>query len=69
VNEQQRQSSQISKLIWNISETIEHLSAAWELKPGDLIYTGTPEGVAAVVEGDTLKASISGLTPITVQVI
>ncbi|MFM2035358.1 MAG: Fumarylpyruvate hydrolase [Pseudomonadota bacterium] len=69
VNEQQRQSSQISKLIWNISETIEHLSAAWELKPGDLIYTGTPEGVAAVVKGDTLKASISGLTPITIQVI
>ncbi|MEY4756223.1 MAG: Fumarylpyruvate hydrolase [Pseudomonadota bacterium] len=68
VNGQQRQISQISKLIWNIAETIEHLSAAWELQPGDLIYTGTPEGVAAVVKGDTMNASVSGLTPITVQV-
>lgn len=69
VNEQPRQASQISKLIWNIAETIEHLSAAWELQPGDLIYTGTPEGVAAVVQGDTLHASISGLGSLSVRVI
>ena len=68
VNGQDRQRSQISKLIWNIAETIEHLSAAWELQPGDLIYTGTPEGVAAVVAGDTLHGTVSGLTPITLQV-
>ncbi|MDB5965071.1 MAG: fumarylacetoacetate hydrolase, partial [Polaromonas sp.] len=37
-----RQRSTVGKLIWNIAETIEHLSAAWELQPGDLIYTGTP---------------------------
>jgi 2-keto-4-pentenoate hydratase/2-oxohepta-3-ene-1,7-dioic acid hydratase in catechol pathway len=43
---QDRQRSTVAKLIWNIAETIEHLSAAWELQPGDLIYTGTPEGVA-----------------------
>ena len=49
VNGQDRQRSNVSKLIWNIAETIEHLSAAWELQPGDLIFTGTPEGVAAVV--------------------
>lgn len=61
VNGQDRQRSQVSKLIWNIAETIEHLSAAWELQPGDLIYTGTPEGVAAVVSGDTLVGSIQGL--------
>ena len=54
VNGQERQRSNVSKLIWNIAETIEHLSAAWELQPGDLIYTGTPEGVAAVVPGDTM---------------
>ncbi|MFM1906672.1 MAG: Fumarylpyruvate hydrolase [Pseudomonadota bacterium] len=69
VNEHSRQASQISKLIWNIAETIEHLSAAWELQPGDLIYTGTPEGVAAVVRGDTLHASISGLGSLSVRVI
>ena len=68
VNGQDRPRSQVRKLIWNIAETIEHLSAAWELQPGDLIYTGTPEGVAAVVAGDTLHGTVSGLTPITLQV-
>ncbi len=68
VNGQDRQRSQVSKLIWNIAETIEHLSQAWELQPGDLIYTGTPEGVAAVVRGDTMTGGIDGLTGITVQV-
>ncbi len=68
VNGQQRQRSQITKLIWNVSEVIEHLSAAWELQSGDLIYTGTPEGVAAVVSGDTMNASVTGLQSITVTV-
>ena len=68
VNGQERQRSRVAKLIWNIAETIEHLSAAWELQPGDLIYTGTPEGVAAVVPGDTLVGGISGLVPITVTI-
>jgi fumarylpyruvate hydrolase len=68
VNGQDRQRSQISKLIWNIAETIEHLSAAWDLQPGDLIFTGTPEGVAAVVTGDTMVGHVDGLTPITVNV-
>jgi fumarylpyruvate hydrolase len=64
-----RQRSNVSKLIWNIAETIEHLSAAWELQPGDLIFTGTPEGVAAVVAGDTLVGEITGLPSLTVKVI
>ena len=68
VNGQQRQHSNVSKLIWNIAETIEHLSAAWELQPGDLIYTGTPEGVAAVVAGDTLDGSVEGLQGIRVTI-
>ncbi|AEG92882.1 fumarylacetoacetate hydrolase family protein [Ramlibacter tataouinensis] len=68
VNGQDRQRSSISKLIWNIAETIEHLSAAWELQPGDLIFTGTPEGVAAVVAGDTLAGGVAGLEPLTVKV-
>ena len=58
----------MNKLIWNIAETIEHLSAAWELQPGDLIYTGTPEGVAAVVTGDTLDGSVEGLQGIRVTI-
>ena len=63
-----RQRSHVSKLIWNIAETIEHLSAAWELQPGDLIYTGTPEGVAAVVSGDTMVGEVQGLGTLTVKV-
>lgn len=68
VNGQDRQRSQVSKLIWNIGETIEHLSAAWELQPGDLIYTGTPEGVAAVVAGDTLVGGVTGLETLRIKV-
>ncbi len=61
VNGADRQRSTVTQLIWNIAETIEHLSAAWELQPGDLIFTGTPEGVGAVVRGDTLEGGIDGL--------
>ena len=68
VNGADRQRSNVSKLIWNVGETIEHLSAAWELQPGDLIFTGTPEGVAAVVSGDTLVGEITGLPALTVKV-
>jgi fumarylpyruvate hydrolase len=68
VNGQDRQRSDVSKLIWNIAETIEHLSAAWDLQAGDLIYTGTPEGVAAVVAGDQMVGHVDGLTQITVNV-
>jgi fumarylpyruvate hydrolase len=69
VNGKDRQRSNVSKLIWNIGETIEHLSAAWELQPGDLIFTGTPEGVAAVVAGDTLVGGVAGLGTLTVKVV
>jgi len=68
VNGQDRQRSHIHKLIWNIAETIEHLSAAWELQPGDLIYTGTPEGVAALVSGDTMVGAVTGLGELKVRI-
>jgi fumarylpyruvate hydrolase len=68
VNGVDRQRSSVAKLIWNVAETIEHLSTAWELQAGDLIYTGTPEGVAAVVQGDTLVGSVAGLGDLRVQV-
>jgi fumarylpyruvate hydrolase len=64
-----RQRSNVSKLIWNIGEIIEHISAAWELQPGDLIYTGTPAGVAAVAVGDTMHGHVDGLTDIRVKVV
>ncbi|MCS4508950.1 fumarylacetoacetate hydrolase family protein [Xylophilus ampelinus] len=69
VNGADRQRSTVAKLIWNIAETIEHLSAAWELRPGDLIYSGTPEGVAAVVAGDVLEGGVAGLGTLGVKVV
>ncbi|RYF33327.1 MAG: FAA hydrolase family protein [Comamonadaceae bacterium] len=68
VNGTDRQRSNVSKLIWNMAETIEQMSAAWELQPGDLIFTGTPEGVAAVVSGDTLVGNVTGLPTLTVKI-
>jgi fumarylpyruvate hydrolase len=69
VNGEDRQRSTTSQLIWNIAETIEHLSAAWELQAGDLIYTGTPEGVGAVVAGDTMVGSVAGLGELKVKLV
>jgi fumarylpyruvate hydrolase len=63
------QSSDLANLIWNVSETIAQLSTLFELRPGDLIMTGTPEGVGAVVRGQTMVGSVAGLSPIRVKVV
>jgi fumarylpyruvate hydrolase len=69
VNGAKRQSSTLGKLIWSVPEIIEHISIAWELAPGDLIFTGTPEGVAAVEIDDTLEGRIDGVGSLKVQVV
>jgi fumarylpyruvate hydrolase len=69
VNGKRRQASTLGKLIWSVPEIIEHLSAAWDLAPGDLIFSGTPEGVAAVEIGDTLSGRIDGLGTLEVQIV
>ncbi len=69
VNGQKRQGSDVSKLIWSVNETIEHLSRYYELKPGDLVFTGTPEGVGAVVKGDELEGGIAGLGTLKVRIV
>jgi fumarylpyruvate hydrolase len=69
VNGADRQRSVVTKLIWNIAETIEILSAAWELQAGDLIYSGTPEGVGAVVAGDLLEGGVAGVGSLKVKVV
>ncbi len=69
VNGAPRQASTINKLIWSVAETIEYLSAAWELQAGDLIFTGTPEGVGAVVAGDTMLGTLTGLESLSVKVV
>ena len=68
VNGATRQKADLKDLIWNVAETIEHLSAAWTLQPGDLIFTGTPAGVAAVVRGDLMEGRIAGLGALKVRV-
>ena len=69
VNGSPRQHGKTSQMIWSVAETIAQLSVAWELQPGDLIFTGTPAGVAAVVRGDRLHAAVEGLTLIDLQVV
>jgi fumarylpyruvate hydrolase len=68
VNGQPKQKGDLKDLIWNVNEIIEHLSAGWTLQPGDLIYTGTPAGVAAVVKGDVMEGAIDGLGILKVAV-
>lgn len=68
VNGTLRQKGDLSDLIWNINETIEVLSKAWTLQPGDLIFTGTPAGVGAVVAGDVMEGQIEGLGTLRVAV-
>lgn len=68
VNGQPRQASDIAKLIWSVAECVACLSAYEALQPGDLIMTGTPEGVNAVVAGDAMRGEISGLGAIEVSV-
>ncbi len=68
VNDKVTQKSTIDKLIWNVGEIIEHLSSYWALAPGDLIYSGTPEGVAAVVKGDLMVGSVAGLGSLRIRV-
>jgi fumarylpyruvate hydrolase len=68
VNGKDRQRTDLSKLIWSVPEIIANLSTYFELQPGDLIYTGTPEGVGPVHRGDTMTGGIAGLGELSVKV-
>ncbi|TFZ45025.1 FAA hydrolase family protein [Stenotrophomonas maltophilia] len=68
VNGEDRQRSTTAALIWSVAETIAYLSRFFELQPGDLIYTGTPEGVGAVVPGDLMVGGVAGLGELRVRV-
>lgn len=68
VNGELRQQGDLADLIWNNAEIIAELSTLFELRQGDLIYTGTPAGVAAVVRGDRLEAGIDGLGSIQLAI-
>ncbi len=69
VNGQVRQSSDLSKLIWTVAETIAFLSKLVRLEAGDLIFTGTPEGVAAARRGDVLEGRVAGVPELRVRIV
>jgi fumarylpyruvate hydrolase len=69
VNEEERQEGDIADMIWSVAEVISCLSSLVRLAPGDLIFTGTPEGVAAVKRGDLLEGLISGLPPVKTRIV
>ena len=62
------QHADLSHMIWNVCELIADLSTYYHLQPGDLLFTGTPEGVGAVARGDLLQGSIAGVGEIEVRV-
>ena len=68
VNGATKQSSDVDKLIWNIREIIADLSLFYHLQSGDIIYTGTPEGVGAVVSGDKITGRVEGVAEIVLNV-
>ncbi|UDM53616.1 fumarylacetoacetate hydrolase family protein [Cupriavidus sp. MP-37] len=69
VNGETRQRSDVSHLIWSVAETVAYLSRFFRLEPGDVIFTGTPEGVGAVKPGDTMVTGVDGLGELTVRVV
>lgn len=68
VNGETRQQADLSDMIWSVPETIAELSRYVAIAPGDLIFTGTPEGVGALVRGDTAFGLIDGLEPIEIRI-
>ena len=68
VNGETKQSSDLSKLIWDLREIIADLSTFYHLEPGDLIYSGTPEGVGAVKPGDVITGHVDGVGDIALTV-
>jgi fumarylpyruvate hydrolase len=69
VNGQLRQQGDLADLIWSVPETIAFLSLYYRLQPGDLIFTGTPAGVGAVVRGDRLMGKVEGLAELQVEIV
>lgn len=68
VNGETKQQADLADLIWPVADIVAYLSGLYRIEPGDLIYTGTPAGVGAVVEGDAMVVTIEGLAPLNITV-
>ncbi len=69
VNGEVRQDSDLNLQIWNVQEGISHLSKLYQVAPGDLIYTGTPDGVGPINPGDLITAGIDGIGELEIKVV
>jgi fumarylpyruvate hydrolase len=69
VNGEIRQDGDVEQLIWKVPEIIEHLSALFHLRAGDLIYTGTPAGVSPISRGDVLRGGVDGVATIDITIV
>ncbi|MGH7025296.1 MAG: fumarylacetoacetate hydrolase family protein [Caulobacteraceae bacterium] len=69
VNGQIRQDAMIADMIWNVAEVIAQASRLWRLAPGDLIFTGTPEGVGPLARGDRVECAIDGVGELTFRIV
>jgi fumarylpyruvate hydrolase len=69
VNGTVRQNSDLSRMIWSVAEQISKLSEAFELKAGDIIYSGTPENVGPVIKGDVLLCKLEGLPDMSIRIV
>ncbi|MES2034549.1 MAG: fumarylacetoacetate hydrolase family protein [Pseudomonadota bacterium] len=69
VNGEVRQQAEVADMIWSVEEILVEAGKLWALEPGDLIYTGTPEGVGAVKRGDTVTGEIEGVGSIAFKVV
>jgi fumarylpyruvate hydrolase len=67
VNGQVRQDATVDDMIWNVAEIISEASRLWRLEPGDLIFTGTPEGVGPIVRGDRVEGAVEGVGAVAFQ--
>src|SRR3954469_15102256 len=69
VNGQVRQDASVADMIWNVPEIVSEASKLWTLAPGDLIYTGTPEGVGPLVRGDKVAGEVEGVGSLSFTVV
>ena len=69
VNGTSRQDAVVADMIWNVAEIVSEASKLWTLAPGDLIYTGTPEGVGPLVRGDLVEGEVEGVGKLAFRIV